>query len=55
MSWSDVTLETSSWADVNIPAQYVVDQNEDIITDQNGSPLVVQGDSSISTEWTTIT
>lgn len=55
MSWADVTLETDTWTDINIPASYVTDQNDDIVTDQNGSPVIAQGDAYISTEWTTIT
>ena len=53
MAWTDVTLETDAWTDVTNQAIFVKDQNEDIITDQNGSPLIVQ--TGLSTEWTTIT
>ena len=53
MAWADVTLETDTWADVTDHASFVTDQNEDVVTAQDGTPINAQ--AGISTEWTTIT
>jgi len=54
MAWSDITLETDTWTDINIPTLYVTDQNGDIVTDQDGTPMTVQDGTYSLNEWTDI-
>lgn len=58
MAWSDITPPTTTWAEIpvpNNPAVYLTDQNGNIMTDLNGSPIVIQEGSGNATIWANIT
>lgn len=54
MAWDDIGPDSDvTWDDINIPASFVTDQNEDILESQGGSPVMTQSMGSV-TNWSDI-
>ena len=52
-TWNTITPDSASWADTAYAVKYVKDQNEDIVTDQNGEPMTTHEGMEL-TDWTNI-
>ncbi len=54
MAWADIVPGSGvTWGNINTAAIYMQDQNGDIMTDQDGEPIVLQEGVDL-TDWTNI-
>ena len=53
--WSNITIPSDTWTDVEQQSTYLVAQNDEIITDQSGNTIFSQGGMGGGVAWTDIT